>query len=174
MDKEIILHFERTHFEDIYFKDDQGDYIKDPRIKNKFWVLLIYSISFPLTILFYGSSYSKEIYILFLILLAILGYDYYTQFVVLKKWKQKILIYLNDLESYTSHKIILSNQYFSIIQDTEEVIEKWSNFTKVEIKEDYMLLISEKENYFFPNKSMSSSDYNIFRAFVCDNIKQSQ
>ena len=71
-----------------------------------------------------------------------------------------------------SSKIILTDTYFSLVQDNKEVIEKWINFKTIKIEDTHIVLVSDQENYVFPNKSMEASDYNSFKDFITLKIKE--
>jgi hypothetical protein len=64
-------------------------------------------------------------------------------------------------EKFKTHKLILTESYFSLIQDENEDIHKWSAFTHIEIKENYLTLTGTSQ-YFFPKKSMLNEDYDYF------------
>jgi hypothetical protein len=55
-------------------------------------------------------------------------------------------------EKFKTHKLILTESYFSLIQDENEDIHKWSAFTHIEIKENYLTLKEQVSTFFLKNQ----------------------
>lgn len=64
----------------------------------------------------------------------------------LRKWRQEVKLYWDAQEKFTYHMLILSDNSFTLVQDDEQVIERWSNFRRVKIHQGYVELIGD-ENY---------------------------
>lgn len=159
---EITLHFDRNHFEEIYFKNNQRSYIHNAEIKPLFRnsVILLLIIVF---LFFYAKVKNEyEILIIPFIPLIVFVFKYLEKFSIILKWKKGVVRYLNEQEQYTSHTLILSDNSLSIIQDGQETIEKWSNFTSVKILDDYIALNS-LEHFLIPKKSMTPEEFQILK-----------
>ncbi|QCX01341.1 YcxB family protein [Aggregatimonas sangjinii] len=87
-----------------------------------------------------------------------------------RKWRRQIKEYLDSQEKYESHKIVVTDEYFSIIQDNEETIEKWSNFKRVKIFDSHIWLLGT-ENFIIPAKSMSPLEFNNLKRLVSTKFK---
>ena len=167
---EIALNFVRSDFEEIFFKDNQGDYIKDPTIKNRFIYFLLSLIGFLILLIQYLITQEIGALIIALIALLTFGYYYLERFLVLKKWRKEIVVFLDKAEQYSSHKLVLSDNYLSIIQDNIESIEHWENFKSVKVYEDFIFL-EGKENVLLPLRSMSSKEYDVLKTVVSEKVK---
>ena len=97
-------------------------------------------------------------------------YFYLRAFIVLRKWKRQINKFLDREEKYKRNKLILTENFFTIIQDDTETMEKWSNFRHANISEHYISLKGEV-SYFIPSKSMSAENYAEVRKIISEKIK---
>ena len=169
--KTIDLVFRRKDFEEIYFRNNQGNIYFGPNIKVPFLLLCIVVVTFLFALY---HSISEDRYIVFTVIsffcLLLVGYSYSRQANQVWKWKKSINSYLNDLSLFKSHKIILTDTSFCLNQDAEETIEKWSEIKKAILKEDYIYLYGS-QSYFFPRKSMTEEDYKRLWDIVKDKIR---
>lgn len=171
MNKEIILEFDKKDFEDIYFKDNKGNYFKDPVIKYKF-----YSLTVSILFLCFGIYYyikNNELGFIFIsgVIFIFTLINYTQQLFEILKWKKEVSQYLKKQEKYKNNKLHLTINYFSIIQDETESIEKWENIKKVNIFEDYIFIEGGNETYMIPNKSMKSEEYIFLKEFISKKLK---
>lgn len=167
---EIELNFSRQNFEEIYFKDHQGDYFRSKTTKTSFRTLVVSTI---LLIAIYVYSFIKDTYTFLIfccIVFTFVAFNYIKTFLILKKWKTQIYEFLDGEEKYKQHKLILSDNYFSIIQDEKETIEKWDNLSSAKISDDF-ILIEGKENFIIPRKSMTTENYSTMRKIVSEKLK---
>ena len=169
--KIIKLIFRSQDFEDIYFKDRQGDIFWSTPVKQNFVIALVF-ISAALISLAY-SLYTNQFWgipIFLLFLFAIAFFIYAKQVSVILKWKKQVIKYLSDLAKIKKHEITLTNEALTIIQDNEVIITKWSTFTKVTLNNESISL-SGNDNYFFPAISMSVNDYEYLKQFISDKVQ---
>jgi hypothetical protein len=103
---------------------------------------------------------------------AMIAFNLYRNVAVIIKWKKSVNKYLDKVAAYKSHKIILSEGAFSLVQDTTEYIERWSEFKKIVIDEKSITLFAS-EKYIIPKKSMSLADYELFEKEVKDKVMNS-
>jgi len=121
--------------------------------------------------LIYGIIKSEyTMFIIWSIIFVVILGNYIHTFKKLVEWKKSIQVYLDREEKYSKNKLILSDEYFSLIQDEKETIEHWSNFKKVQIEENYISL-DGKENYLIPKKSMSAENYKLLKDFISEKLK---
>ena len=87
------------------------------------------------------------------------------------KRRSKVKKYLDGVEKIKSHRLILTDTSFEIIQEHEKTIEKWTDFKPAEINDLFIYLLSEKENYLIPSKSMTEREYIELTNIVTEKIK---
>lgn len=102
--------------------------------------------------------------------MGISSFIYFQSILSIKKWEKSIDIYLDSIEKYSLNKIILSENAFSLIQDNEETIEKWSNFNSVTLSDESIILTSN-QNYLIPSKSMSKEDLVLAKSIISNKVK---
>ena len=89
-------------------------------------------------------------------------------------WRKSIKDYLDKVEKYKYHKIVLSESAFTLITDTDETIERWSEFKKVEINELSITLWGNESylipSYLIPKKSMDPKDYEFFEKEISEKM----
>ena len=96
--------------------------------------------------------------------------DSFDRAFAIREWKKKIKIFLDSQEKVVDHQLTVTNSYFSIIQDGDETIEKWSNLDKAKILDMGIWLIG-KEKYLIPAKSMKLDEYEKLRIIVSEKLK---
>lgn len=167
---EINLAFRRDDFKEMYFVDGRGSYIRDESIKTVFRNLMI-MIAAVISLFFY--SYLNGNYDLFQISLIILGvfvFVYFDRAIAIRGWRKKIEVYLDSQEVFSKNTLIVTDSYFSLVQDTEENFEKWSNLNKAKISDKGIWLFG-MERYVIPAKSMRHEEYEEFRKIVSEKLK---
>jgi hypothetical protein len=170
MRTEIELTFSRKDFEEIYFIDNQGNYILSRTTKTAFIILTISTLALISAIL-YAMIYNIYSFMFLACLFFIIALvNYITAFRILYKWKSQIFTFFNSAEKYKKNKLILSDNSFTLIQDDKETIERWTNFSSVKISNQYINMLG-KENCIFPSKSMTIEDYQKLREIVSEKIK---
>ena len=146
---EIQLKFSRQNFEEIYFKDNQGDYWRSGTTKSAFITLILMGaiLIFILVYALIADNYRALIF--FGILFIVAAFNYVSAFRVLYKWKSKIFDFLDREEKYQNCKILLTDKSFTLIQDGIETIESWANFSSVKISDEYISM-EGNEHFIFP------------------------
>ncbi len=167
---EITLNFHRNHFEEIYFKNNQGSYIHNTEIKPLFRNSVILLMVFVLLFFYTKAKNEYEILIIPFIPLIVFIFKYLEKLAIIQKWKKSVIRYLNEQEQYISHKLILSNNSLSVIQDGQETIEKWTNFTSIKILDDYISLNSS-EHFLIPKKSVTPEEFQILKKIISAKTK---
>lgn len=172
--KEIDLLFNRTHFEEIYFKSNWKNYFFNSTINQ--YSIGVMALILLLTTLIILSEYIEVnqtlivmnfVFVVLGLVMMLIIYGFMT--FKLRSINRGIKEYLDNIEQIKSHKMILGESSLILIQDEVETIEKWSSFKKVVINEDYIAIISSIE-MLFPRKSMSESDYKLFKNTVREKI----
>lgn len=157
--KTIPLTFNRKDFEEIYFKDNNGSFFFGSTIKRDL-VALVVSLLFLIGSIVYSLKSNKSAgWILFL---SILTFAFLLRYIVkavkISAWRKSISAFLDNVEKVNSHKIIITDSAFCLVQDGKESIHKWTTFTHAEINDDYLLLTGPVQ-YFIPKKSILKEDY---------------
>ena len=78
--------------------------------------------------------------------------------------------YLDRISTVKHHKLILSSNSISMIENGVETIVKWSAFSKLVIEKNHLSLWGS-ENFVFPKKSMSEDDYSLLTEIARSQIK---
>ncbi|WBX72960.1 hypothetical protein PG913_08615 [Tenacibaculum pacificus] len=169
---EIELTFVRKDFEEVYFNGNQANYFKSQTVKKPFQNILISGLIFSL--LLYNTITENSGHILTIVLGIFFVYN--TTLFLIKayeifKRRSKVKKYLDDVEKIKSHKLILTDTSFEIIQEHEKTIEKWTDFKSSESNDLFIYLLSEKENYLIPSKSMTEQEYIELTNIVTEKIK---
>ncbi len=167
MKTEIELTFVRSHFEEIYFKNNQGNYFRSAYIKSQFNALIIAIVASFCLLTYAWVNQTPAPLILVIFGLAIVGYDYFKAFRVLYRFNSQVKNFLNREEIHGHGKLTLFENHFVLTQSKRETIEKYINFSRAEINEDHMLL-EAKETYLFPLKSMSAEDFLILKKIISE------
>jgi hypothetical protein len=168
IEKIITLNFNRKDFEEIYFRDNQGNLFVSKQIKNDFLFLVVAIVLFLFAILY---SYINERYfwltiISFVVLISSVV-NYFAKAITIYKWKKSVNDLINYNSQFSEHKLIITTSSFTLIQDTTESISKWSAITNALIEDNYLIIYGQIE-YFFPKKSMGIQDYQ----YLIDMIKK--
>lgn len=72
-----------------------------------------------------------------------------------------------------SHKIMVTDSAFSLVQDGKECIHTWVKFTYAEINDDYILLVGDVR-FFIPKKSVLKEDYDFLVKETRERIQNGQ
>jgi hypothetical protein len=163
---EIILNFNKKDFEDIFFRDGNEKIFFSPSTKEGTKLSLIFG-SICLILLIFGIFTDKLWFLFFFVLLAFIiqSIRSITEISKILKWRKGVKKYLENTSKYQSNKLVITEQTFSILQDKNETIELWSNFKRVEMREDVIFLYGQ-EQFIFPKKSMKLDDYEMFVTMV--------
>ncbi|ALM19805.1 hypothetical protein AAT17_00280 [Nonlabens sp. MIC269] len=169
---EIELKFNRKDFEEVYFNGNQLNYFKSTTTKRPFQNLLIYSLLF--SVLLYNVIFENSTHIMTIIM----GLIFLTNLIIylikvygIRGKRKKVKDYLDGVEKIKNHKLILTKNSFTIIQENEKFIEKWTDFKPIEINEMFVYLMSDKENYLIPKKSMTELEYTTLTSILTEKIK---
>ena len=163
---EIILNFKRKDFEEIFFRDGNEKIFFSPMAKESTRLTLLFGITCLLLLMHSVSTDENWAWSVFALAVFIIQcVKLYPKIAHLLKWRKEIKDYLDVTSKYQSNKIVLTEQTFSLIQDTNETIEHWSNFKTVQIKEDAIFLYG-KIDYLLPKKSMEIGDYETLKEYI--------
>lgn len=167
----IQLTFNRKDFEEIYFRDQQGSIFLNPRIRKVFVIFLITLLLF-LASLRYSQMTNKLIFLTVLTFLALVVASilYFRQALAILKWRRDIERYISETSRIREHTLVVNTHSISLIQDTVEIITKWSSCTGAKFEEDFIWLFAN-ENHLFPRKSMSPEDYNYLKEVIKERTK---
>ncbi len=157
----ITLNYNRKYIEEIYFKGNQGSIFLNPELKQLIKIFCISLVLFLSTII-YSLLTNKGAWLIVVFSVTtfatLILYSYKASKVL--KWRQEINTFIKQIELYKSHKLVISDLYFSLTQDQKETVQKWSAITQFEINDDYLMLTSNVQ-YLFPSKCMLPAEYSI-------------
>lgn len=169
----INLHFDRKHFEDFYFKDGHEKLFFSPTVKKDsklalvcFGIFITVGVYHLITQQHIGALIVSAVVLL--ISLIQLGRNLY----VVLKWKKSVKDYLDEVSTYKSNKIILTEQTFTLVRDEHETIVKWSSFKRLDITPLMVSFIGET-SFAIPQRAMSESEYKRFYEIIKEKIGQS-
>ncbi|CAN5445412.1 hypothetical protein BH11BAC3_BH11BAC3_42460 [soil metagenome] len=171
INKTIKLTYRRHDFENIYFKDGQGNIFWSKPVKQYFIIALVFMIV-ALTSLVY-AIFTNQLWgftVFFFFLFAVAFFTYAKQATIIFRWKKQVIRYLNNLAKIQNHELTLTNEAIALIQDDKETIDKWSNFTKVTFDNESITLYGF-DIYLFPKQSMSITDYEYLKQFISGKIQ---
>lgn len=158
-EKIISLNFNRKDFEEIYFRNNQGNFILSPMLKRNFKIFITSLLILAGTIIYSWLTNKNAWFIVIFIIITIITFiSYCAKVVQLKKWRNSVMEFIMTNEVFKQNKLILTENTLSLVQDDKEVISKWSAFTNAEITDNYLTLTGNIQ-YFFPKKSMLPNDY---------------
>ncbi|MFM7015454.1 MAG: YcxB family protein [Bacteroidota bacterium] len=168
--KEIILNYHRKDFEEIYFSHGRDKVLFHQDVKKEFYtVIIVFSILIVLFIYYLSTGNNLQILVVTTILFFLASINLYKKASPLFKWKNQIHAYLNDLSKIKDHKIIIEPLSFSLVQDQQVFIEKWTEIKKVEITDNYILL-QTNSNYLIPKNSMTLQEFDFLKNIVLEKI----
>lgn len=167
----IKLKYQRVDFENIYFKNYQGNIFFSSAIKQQFVILLVFVSLFLISLIYFlYTTLLWGLPIFFLCLLALSFSSYWRNASPIINWKKQVIMFLDGLDKISHNEITLTKSTLMVIQDDEVIITKWIVFTKVIFNEESIRLIGNDE-YLFPKKSMAISEYAYLKNFITDRIK---
>lgn len=170
MNTEITLNLNRSHFEEIYFKDNNESYFISSLIKRRFRLLIATSIVY--TVVAIGSQYYAALSTTLgigTVIFGLVAASYLAKVNVIRKWRKSIHVFLDDLEKHKRFKLVLSENHISFFKDEDEVSDTWTSFNQFESTDEYVLL-NGSQKYFFPSKSMSIANFKTFKKVLSEKI----
>jgi hypothetical protein len=167
----IKLKFNRQDFEEVYFKNGERNIFWGKNVRGHFAILLVFASALIYSVI--HSLLTNHLWavptVLFFIFLAS-AYRYQRQVSPVLKWKKDINEHLDKLSKFNSHQIILTPDSISIMYDEKETTTRWTAFTKAQMNNDFISLIST-DTLFFPKKSMTEKAYEYLTYFILDKFK---
>lgn len=173
MDNKVIeLKYNRTDFEDIYFRNGGDKTFLNHHLKKQRNIFFLFLGMFIVTLIYILSINENFGFLIFVgILLFFSFYDWYIKASPGIKWKKEIKIYHDGLDKIRENRLILTENAFSLIQDKKETIEKWTEFKRAEMEENFISLISNTTTYLIPKKSMTTEEFDFLRTLFSEKIK---
>lgn len=153
---EIELKYNRSDFEEIYFSNNSGSYLKSDFTRKPFFHLIISLIILTLFIIFYNGFFAPVIFGIFFIYYLI-WYLINARKVYLRR--KNVKEYLDKLDGQSKRKLIINDDCFHLEIDNQTYSENWGDIITKEINELYLFMASDEESYLIPRKSISDSDW---------------
>ncbi|TNE65970.1 MAG: YcxB family protein [Bacteroidetes bacterium] len=172
MRTEINLTFHRTDFEAIFFQNRQDSYIHSPTTKKAFRDLLIVSLS--LLIVLAGWYWTRQLGYVVILLGFVFWfylYSYWRNARALWQWKKQIKAFLDKHDAVQTHQLILTDEAFSMIQDGNQTIERWSELKRADLTDTYIRL-EAGELYFFPRKAFTGEQFDEVKQMIAEKMHQ--
>lgn len=164
--KNISLTFRREDFEEIYFKNNQGDIFWGKPTKQNFIITLLCIAIFIISLsysLYTNLLWGIPIIFFFLAIISYVSYNIHASPII--KWKKQVKNYLDALAKIKKYELLLTNEALTLIQDDETFITKWATFTKATLT-DESITLNGSDTYFFPKKSMNSGDFKYLKELI--------
>jgi hypothetical protein len=173
MDNIIIeLKYNRTDFEEIYYRNGDDKAFLNYHLRTERNTFFVVGFIFLLTLIYTLLINDNHVFIILIgVLLCFALYDWYKKASHWVKWKKEVKLYLDDLDKIRENKIVLSKNAFSLVQDKKETIEKWTEFKRAEIQENFISLTSNTTTYLIPKKSMTPDEFQFLRTMFAERIK---
>jgi hypothetical protein len=166
----IELVFRRQDFEEIFFKDDKGNLLKDSDVKSLLMPVVVFGTISSVLAYFYINTLQWIVPILSIVPFAIALYRYIKYAIELLKWRKSVHHYLDEVAKAKKNALTLTNKSFCLTHGDTVYLIQWSVFTKATITDEFIALYTD-ERYFFPRKSMTASEFEFFKDFVSYKIK---
>jgi hypothetical protein len=171
-DKVIELKYSRTDFEEIYYRNGGDKTFLNHHLKKQRNTFIVIGAIFILTLIYIISINENFGFLIFAgIILCFAFYDWFIKAYPGIKWKKEIKIYLDGLDKIRENKLILTENAFSLIQDEKEIIEKWTEFRRTEMEENFISMISNTTTYLIPKKSMTPDEFQFLRTLLSEKVK---
>lgn len=171
-DKTIELVYRRADFEEFYYRNGNGKTFFNSKFRQDRIIFVVFCSGFLLTLIcipYTGVDFG------FLTLTGVASciafYSWYIKASYIIKWKKVVKEYLDTLDKISANKLILTNKTFSLIQDRKETIEKWTEFNKAKIEDDFISLTSNTSSYLIPKKSINHDDFQFLKIMITEKIK---
>jgi len=171
VNREIKLTFRKSDFKEVYYRNNNGHlFLSSTTKKNvKYSCLALTGVIISILL----CNYYNEYWAIFIASLFIFGFQLIGLLVSISrllKWKNSVNAFLDRTSKHQSHSIVISDNAFSVIQDNNEIIAKWSEFKTAEITDQFVGIVGA-QNYLIPAKSMNADDYKFLRDTVSSKIK---
>jgi len=171
-DKIIEIKYNRTDFEEIYYSNGGDKTFLNPQLRKERNTFFVVCAIFVLTLIYNLFIHEKYSFLTLMgALLCFTFYDWYKKALLWINYKKEIKLYLDNLDKIRENKIILSKNAFSLVQDKKETVEKWTEFKKVEIEENFISLTSNTTTYLIPQKSMTPDEFQFLGTMLAERIK---
>ncbi|MFN8416360.1 MAG: hypothetical protein U0U66_08520 [Cytophagaceae bacterium] len=165
----IQLTFRREDFWEIYFNNNEGNWLLNKTTKMSFYYVIITSVG---VLYHYTVGYSIDIPIeIILLICGIVGFDFGMKFHTYYKWRESIIAYFQKNEAYKSSTIEITPTQFFLEQDDNLSIEKLDSIKTLKVEENYIYL-EGSTGYTIPRKSMTEEEYQQLKVLLKDNIKE--
>lgn len=164
---EFNLSYRRTDFENIYYADSKGSYIKSEQVKKSVKFLMIAGIGFIICGCYsvFTENYTPLSYAV--IALVIILFIYITEVMELYKWKNTVKTYLDGLDKVIKFSLTFGESYISITQDGFTYKYALKEFTKVDLTDEYVWLYGT-DNILIPAASLDLGKFEELRNLVND------
>ena len=166
----INLQFNRKNFEELYFKNKEGNFFFGPRTKR----YMISTIIIAVCLIFSKSNTTSVIdhSVLFYILIfaeVFFVISWIWEILKILKWKKSIKNYLDNIATHKNFKLIADDNTFTIALDNDITKEQWNQLKACQVKPDY---ISIKSNYYYllPKKSMTAEEYEQLKKVLAEKV----
>lgn len=170
---EIKLIYRRKDFEELYSLDNQLHYFKSPQAKKAFQNLLISISAFGIVLLLVLNGSLLHIILFGLGLLLVYAIIWYTvKAREIWRKRRRLKRYLKGLDTIEKYRLILSEEGFSFWQDEEEFEESWNDFLSYQFHDSFIFLQSKKEDYLFPQKSMTQVEFEQLKTVIVEKVKE--
>ncbi len=162
---EIDLIFDKSDFEKIYFENGEGNYFKSPIVKPAVLPFVLSTV-FPLTTWCYYLTHPKSFTPLFfgLFFFTVFLLFYINRAIELFNWKKGIKHFFKTQEQVKKNTLILTENSFTLIQDSTKTIELWKSLKTISIHDTHISIIGS-QTYMLPEKSIDANDYSIILKF---------
>ena len=176
MEMEIKINTDRKSLEEIYYKDEQHKYSKNKGTRKVFFsyivsIVVLSIVTVGLLIIDLRSPVTKiPLASISILLIALSSIMFYNKTSALRTWKADINKFINQISKIKDYRLIVDESTITIINDDNEVIEKWSNFYKAEIASDYVTIFGQV-NYSFFRTNMGHNGFEFIKELARKKIK---
>ncbi len=168
---EINLNFNKSDFEEVYFKNKGTNILFSKMVKKQFILALILG-AFSVTSLIYSTVSNKSwgVFTIVTIIFVLVLNQLIKKIAPELKWERSIRDFLDEQAKFISRKLTLSENTLTLKRDTTITIMRWKDFKKVVIDDKAISLYGD-ETFVFPKKSMNWHDFDLLRNEILLRIK---
>ena len=165
---EIDLVFRRADFEAIYFGNGYDRILTNPQTRRLAYTAIVVGIIWAVVLI--DTVYAHHSQLIFLALTGVFAITIARlrkRVAPILRWKKEIRVFFDRLESYKHCSLLVTDESFTLTQDTETGTDRWSAVRKTEITEDY-ISITASTDYLFPRNSMQEAEFERLKAVVLE------
>lgn len=168
---EIKLNFNRTDFEELYFKNGNDKILLSKTVKKQF-ILSLITCCFFIASLIYSITVNKSwgIFTIITVIFVLIVNQLIRKMSPIVKWKRSITDRLNEQAKFINQKLTLSEDTLTLKQDTTVTVVRWTDFKKI-VFDDKSINLYGDTDLMFPKKSMTWQEFDLLKNEILEKTR---